>query len=146
MKNHRTLNERDKAIPTPDPLGKDVQIVAEISERLIEWAGMSWRDRQRVLQWLATLHRVYLRSESAMWLYLDIQSGCCDSVSLSYEELSAGNESRQAVHQQRQRDIETLSQMFPNMQKVLTKLKSTSCVGENKSQQEKSKVFLDVTP
>ena len=91
---------------------EDVKIVSEIASRLLDLRD---EDRKKPFRLLNQFMRLYRVSPSCLWLALEILS----SNRLGGKSLSdLGGEigcSKQAVHQQQNRDLEALARIMPGV-------------------------------
>jgi len=105
-----------------DPLTEESKIVSELASRILELKEVNPRKPIVLLNVLARISRL---SPSALWIVLEILAGGRDlekSLSQKGKDLSF---SKQAVHQKRNRDLEKLDTILPDIAEALKQIMTT---------------------
>ena len=106
-----------------DPLTETTKIISELSSRILELKEV---DPRKPIILLHVLSKVSRTSPSALWAVLEILAGGRDlekSLSERGKEMAF---SKQAIHQKRNRDLEKLESVLPDIADSLRSILSTN--------------------
>lgn len=110
-----------------DELSEDVKIVSEIASRLLDLRDHS---SQKPIVLLHTFTRLARKSPSALWVCLEILAGGRKLEQSLSEQGSEQSFSKQAIHQRRNRDLEKIESILPEiadaMRTILTRKSKSS--------------------
>lgn len=109
-----TIGQKVVTLSTPDERTK---LVSEIASRLLEFHG---NDPENLTRFLDRLTQLQTQTQTGFLLVLQILSGSrAELDSYSTQSVTVGK-SKQYIHAQRQRDIDKIKKIFPEIGKVLT--------------------------
>jgi len=99
-----------------DELSEDVKIVSEIASRFLDLKDYS---AQKPIVLLHTFTRLARMSPSALWTCLEILAGGRKLEQSLSEQGSEVAFSKQAIHQRRNRDLEKIESMLPEIAEAM---------------------------
>ena len=113
-----------------DELSEDVKIVSEVASRLLDLRDY---NSQKPIVLLHTLTRLARMSPSALWACLDILSGGRKLEQSLSEQGSELSFSKQAIHQKRNRDLDKIESMLPEIGEAMRATMTRKSTNNDKS-------------
>ena len=108
----------------PQREATDSALAAEITTRLIEWRSQPGTlTESKPFKWLMRLAALGRDNPDALWLYLHLQTGDLDALTITYDaQASQRSLDRQAIHQKHQRAMQDMSLHFPELGAVIREM------------------------
>jgi len=103
----------------------DASLAAEIATRLIEWRSTPGTlTESKPFKWLMRLAALGRDNPNALWLYLHIQTGDLDALTLTYDLQAASRATdRQAIQQKQHRALRDMQLHFPELKQVIDEMR-----------------------
>ena len=115
-----------------DEMSEDVKIVSEIASRLIDLRDLS---PSKPIVILHIFNRLFRKSPSALWTCLEILGGGRVLEKSLTEQADEVSFSKQAIHQRRNRDLEKIEEILPEVAEAM-RIILTNKGSQNKREKE----------